>query len=210
MVRRVSAVCWDGQAQVATRGVYVGGILGGGLWPLVGVGQQQATQISSLAAELAPPPGPPSRNALHVWTMVLGVYCVVTLAAVMWVSSLPTQPAPVPTAGRLLLSGCCMSPALVALAFLIPAAVRARRRDREWLQLLPILQAVWRDAWYCARCGGAFLDSSWVPGGGQSPVVDPPAFRDLVMWAGTNALSRDSRHASVMDREFAQGIAARD
>jgi hypothetical protein len=78
-----------------------------------------------------------------------------------------------------------MSPALLALAFVIPTTMRASRTDREWLRLLPALHAVWQEAWYCARCGGAFLDRSSTPDGHESPLVDPERFQDLILWAGS-------------------------
>src|SRR5262245_22446419 len=83
MVRRGSALLWEGHSSVTMHGAHVG-LVGFGLWPAVGVSTHRGSQVSSLAQVLSPPPPPPSRTAWWVWIMILGLYCAGWIGVGVW------------------------------------------------------------------------------------------------------------------------------
>jgi hypothetical protein len=192
MVRRVSALVWEGHSQLSMHGTHVG-VVGLGLWPAVGVSTHRGTQVSSLAQVLSPPPFPPSRRAWWVWITVLAVYCASWVAIGVWAWNTPSRPPDVSTVDVLTGVGMCVAPALATIVLLAVLLTRRRRKDRQWRKAMPAMAEVWQAAWFCGRCGGAFLDAPTVPPDLSRRLVPPPNFRDMVFLAGLAAHSGAGR-----------------
>ena len=164
MVRRVSALVWEGHSQLSMYGTRGRRRVGRGGWPAVGGSAYRGIQVSSLAQALSPPPFPPSRTAWWVWITILAAYCVSWVAIGIGLWNAPSRPSDMSAVDVLVGvgAGVCVVPAL-ATVLLVALLNRRRRTDRQWRQAMPAMAEVWQAAWFCGRCGGAFLDAATAP-----------------------------------------------
>jgi hypothetical protein len=119
-----------------------------------------------------------------VWITILAVYCASWAAIGVWAWNTPSRPPDVSTVDVLTGVGTCMAPALATIVLLAVLLTRRRRKDRQWRKAMPAMAEVWQEAWFCGRCGGAFLDSPTMPPELSRRLVAPPNFRDIVFLAG--------------------------
>ncbi|MBX7267771.1 hypothetical protein KIF24_18150 [Micromonospora sp. Llam7] len=139
---------------------------------------------------LSPPPAPPSRTAWWIWLTVLTGYCAGWIAVGVWSIHDGSDSSELTPWGVVAGVALCMSPGLIAITVVLVMLVRRLRTDRQWRKAMPAIGAIWSAAWFCGRCGGAFLDSRTTPGQMHHELIPPHAFRDAVYLAAIGSFAR--------------------